>query len=356
MKIAVILGTRPEIIRLSSLIRKCNNSKDFFVLHTGQHYSHNLDDIFFKELCLPPPKYNLMIGSGSHAEETAKMILGIEKILQIERPDIVIVQGDTNTVLAGSLASAKLNLKLGHVEAGVRSYNKSMPEEINRIIVDHISDFLFAPTKNAKDILLNEGIIEESIFITGNTIVDAIKDNLAISEYKVDILDKLNLTKANYFLATAHREENVDNMTRLKSIIQGLDMVSQKFGIPIIFPIHPRTKKRISQFNLNIPNSIQPIESLGFLEFLQLEKYAKSIFTDSGGVQIEACALEVPCITMRDETEWVETIQMGANILSGTISENILKSSIYMQNSKRDWENPFGDGCATQRILNLIEQ
>ena len=204
--IAIILGTRPEIIKMSPIIQECEKqSLDYFILHTGQHYSYNLDRIFFEDLELPAPKYNLDVGSGTHAEETGEMLIGIEKVLLKEKPDIVLVEGDTNTVLAGALAAAKLNIKIGHVEAGLRSHDRSMPEEINRILADHVSDYLFAPTEKAKGNLLREGIEEDKIFVTGNTIVDAIYQNLGIAKRKVNILDKLNLSSREYFLITSHR-------------------------------------------------------------------------------------------------------------------------------------------------------
>ena len=211
MKISIVLGTRPEIIKMSPILRECENQTlGYFILHTGQHYSYNLDKIFFEDLELPLPKYNLDVGSGSHAEETGKMLIGIEKVLKEEKPDIVLVEGDTNTVLAGALAASKSHIKIGHVEAGLRSYDRTMPEEINRVIADHVSDYLFAPTEKARGNLLTEGIDKSKIFVTGNTIVDAVYQNLEIARGKVDILKKLNLNSEEYFLVTAHRQENVD--------------------------------------------------------------------------------------------------------------------------------------------------
>ena len=220
-KIAIIIGTRPEIIKMSSIISECQKKHlNFFILHTNQHYSENLDKIFFKELELPQPKYNLGVGSGTHGEETGKMLIRIEKVLQKEELNVVLVEGDTNTVLAGALAATKLHIKVGHVEAGLRSYFREMPEEINRILTDHCSDFLFAPTNKAKDILISEGILQNKIFITGNTIVDAVYQNLKIAKRKSKILAKLNLKRREYFLVTAHRPENVDKEERLKGIFE----------------------------------------------------------------------------------------------------------------------------------------
>ncbi len=355
MRIAIILGTRPEIIRMSSIIRECIvRIDDFFVLHTGQHYSYFMDKIFFDELELPNVKYNLNVGSGSHAEETGKMIVDIEKVLINEKPDIILVQGDTNTVLAAALVASKLHVKVGHVEAGVRSYDRTMPEEINRIVVDHISDYLFAPTNNARRILLHEGINPGKIHVIGNTIVDSIYQNLEIADKKVDVLNKLGLTKKSYFLITAHREENVDNKERLKGLLEGLTLVHNQYKEKIVFPVHPRTKKRISEFGLSIPKFIMAIEPVGFLEFLQLEKYARLILTDSGGVQLEACILNTPCITLRDNTEWLETIEVKANILSGCDPRGILSAVETMTKSNDSWKNPYGDGTSGKQILDIL--
>jgi len=355
MKICIILGTRPEIIKMSSVIRECERKHfDFFILHTNQHYIENLDKVFFKELELPSPKYNLGVGSGTQAEGTGKMLIGIEKILTKEKPDIVLVEGDTNTVLAGALAAVKLHLKVGHVEAGLRSYFKEMPEEINRILTDHCSDFLFTPTKKATEILLRENISKNKIFTTGNTIVDAVYQNLQIARRRSRILQKLNLRKENYFLLTLHRPENVDKKERLKGILNGLELVYRKYNLPIICPIHPRTKKMINKFKLKIPSGIKFIKPVGFLDFLQLETETKLIFTDSGGVQEEACILKVPCITLRDNTERPETLNVGSNILAGVKPEMILSCTKRMIGKKRIWKNPFGNGKSGEKIIKVL--
>jgi len=347
MRIAIIIGTRPEIIKMSPVIKGCEElGLDYFVLHTGQHYSYNLDKVFFEELELPGARYNLDVGSNSHGKQTGKMLIGIEKVLQEELPSLTLVEGDTNTVLAGALAAAKQHIKLGHVEAGLRSGDRNMPEEINRIVADHVSDYLFTPTEKAKGNLLREGIEEDKIFVTGNTIVDAVYQNL-------EIANKLNLSPAGYFLVTAHRQENVDVKDRLKSILEGLGLVYQEFNLPVIYPIHPRTEKRIKEFGLEVPRGVELIEPVGFLEFLQLEASAKLILTDSGGVQEEACILKVPCVTLRGNTERQETLAVGSNMLAGIEPEKILDCSIEMI-GKRRWENPFGDGKAGNRIVEII--
>ena len=356
MKISIIQGTRPEIIKMSPVIRELeNNGLDYFILHTGQHYSYNLDKIFFQELSLPEAKYNLDVGSGSHAEETGKMLMGIENILMEEKPDVVLVEGDTNTVLAGALAASKLHIKVGHVEAGLRSHDRNMPEEINRILADHCSDYLFAPTEKAKENLLKEGILMNNIFVTGNTIVDAVYQNLEIAKMKADVLTKLDLEKGGYFLVTAHRQENVDVKERLKDILDGLELIYSEFNHPIIYPIHPRTMKRLREFGLEVQKGVRLIEPVGFLEFLQLEANAKLILTDSGGVQEESCILKVPCVTLRDNTERPETIEVGSNILVGVNQDKILEGAEKMLSKERNWKNPFGDGRASERIVGVIE-
>ena len=357
MKISIIFGTRPEIIKMSPFIRERERKNlDYFILHTGQHYSYNLDKIFFEELELPAPKYNLGVGSGSHAEETGKMLIGIEKVLQEEKPDVVLVEGDTNTVLAGALAASKLHIKVGHVEAGLRSYDRTMPEEINRVLADHVSDYLFAPTEKAKENLLREGIGGNKIFVTGNSIVDAVYQNLEIAKRKVDILNKLSLTHKEYFLVTAHRQENVDVKERLKGILDGFELIYQEFNHPIIYSIHPRTMKRVKEFDLKVPEGVELIEPLGFLEFLQLEANAKLVLTDSGGIQEETCILKVPCVTLRDNTERPETLEVGSNILAGVNQKMILECVKRMTNRSRNWKNPFGDGKSGKRIIRIIKE
>jgi len=357
MKIAIILGTRPEIIKMSPIIRELEkNRSDYFILHTGQHYSFNLDKIFFKDLDLTLPKYNLDVGSGTHAEETAKMLIGIEKILLKEKVDIVLVQGDTNTVLAGALAARKLHITVGHVEAGLRSYDKTMPEEHNRVLADHLSNYLFAPTNVARDNLLKEGISKDTIFITGNTITDAVYQNLDIANRKANILKKLRVSPKKYILATAHRQENVDNKKKLQDILEGLKMIHKEFNLPILYPIHPRTMKRLKEFKLEIPKEITTLEPLGFLDFLKLEANAALVATDSGGIQEETCILKVPCITLRENTERPETLETGSNTLVGTDPEKILKGARMMIKIKPDWDIPFGDGTAGKKIIEIIEK
>jgi UDP-N-acetylglucosamine 2-epimerase (non-hydrolysing) len=356
MRVSIILGTRPEIIKFSPIIRECERlALDYSILHTGQHYSYNMDEVFFEQLELPRARHNLGVGSGTHAEQTGKMLIGIEKVLSREKPDVILVEGDTNTVLAGALAAAKLGFKVGHVEAGLRSYDREMPEEINRVLADHCSDLLFAPTTRAREILLGEGIDARTIFVTGNTIVDAVYQNLEISKRKGEVGNVLGIEDGDYSLATVHRQENVDDEARFHGVLKGLQMVQEKFGFPVVYPIHPRAKKQLEMFNL-AANGIRVVEALDYLSFLRLESNAKLVLTDSGGVQEEACILGVPCVTLRYNTERPETLEVGANALAGTDPAEILKKAELMLNKDRDWENPFGDGKAGEKIVKVLRE
>lgn len=362
--IAIIIGTRPEIIKMSPIIKECERrSIDYFIIHTGQHYSYNMDKLFYEQLSLPTPDYTLGIKSNSpmlQSEHTGRMLIRIEEILLKERPDVVLVEGDTNSAFAGSVCVSKLktspismNIRLGHVEAGLRSYDRTMTEEINRVLSDHMSDYLFAPTKKAKENALEEGIEEKKIHITGNTIVDAIYENMKNVE-KSDILEKLNLKKRNYFLVTFHRQENVDNKIKLKGIINGLEKLHKEFNIDIIYPMHPRTKKMIEKFKIAMPNGVIVIEPVGFFELLKLEANAKLVLTDSGGLQEESCVLKVPCVTLRENTERPETLDIGCNILAGTNPDKILECAKKMLTKKIVWGNPFGEGDSSKKIIDII--
>ncbi|MCW4024571.1 MAG: UDP-N-acetylglucosamine 2-epimerase (non-hydrolyzing) [Candidatus Bathyarchaeota archaeon] len=354
MKILVILGTRPEVVKFSPIIRECQRlGLDYFILHTGQHYSYNMDRVFFEQLNLPEASFNLDVGSGFHGQQTGKMLIGIEKILQQTNPDVVLVQGDTNTVLAGAVAAGKLDIKVGHVEAGLRSYDRGMPEEVNRVLADHCSDYLFAPTEKSKQILLHEGIPEEKVFVVGNTVVDAVYQNLEIAKAKSKILNDLAVEEGQFMLATSHRQENVDNKEHFAGLIRGLQLVQQEFNVPIIYPIHPRAKKQLELFGIDT-TGLTLVEPLDYLAFLQLECKAKLVLTDSGGVQEETCILGVPCVTLRENTERPETIDVGSNILAGTDSVRILKAAKEGLTKSRIWVNPFGDGTTGQKIVNVL--
>jgi len=356
MKIAIILGTRPEIVKMSPVIRNLmTNRESFFILHTGQHYSYDMDKSFFETLGLPDPEYNLDAGSGTHAEQTGKILIGTEKVLLKEKPDVVLVQGDTNTVLAGALAAAKLHIPIGHVEAGLRSFDRCMPEEINRVLADHISDFLFTPTPTAEKNLLCEGVPKDKIFTTGNTIVDAVFQNLEIAEKNADVLNDLGLFRHHFFLVTAHRPENVDVQERLEKIFNALRAIHEKYGLPVIFPVHPRTEKKLQEFGI-ATEGVRICSPKNFLDFLQLESGARLVLTDSGGVQEETCILGVPCVTLRDNTERPETVDAGANVLAGVEPEAILIAVETMMNQTSTWKNPFGDGAASDRIITILRE
>lgn len=326
----------------------------YYILHTNQHYSETMDKIFFDELELPQPRYNLGIGSGSHGIQTGKMLEAMEPIFLESQPSVVLVQGDTNTVLAGALAASKLGIKIGHVEAGLRSYDRSMPEEINRVVTDHVSDYLFSPTAGSSTLLRKEGIDQEKIFEVGNTVVDAVLQNRGLAQRKSRILANLNLKVDEYLLLTLHRPANVDDKATLTEILAGVAQAATEAKRPVIFPIHPRTKKQLDQFGITLPPAIRPIEPLGYLDFLQLEQGAWLILTDSGGLQEEACILGVPCVTIRDNTERPETVEVGANILAGTSKEKIVTAAQTMLKKKPDWKNPFGDGTAGQQIIKIV--
>ena len=354
MKIAIVLGTRPEIVKFSSVIKLLMaRNRKFFVIHTGQHYSSNMTDIFFKELDLPNPDYNLNVGSGTGAEQVGKSIIKLEKIFADEKPDLVLVQGDTNSSLAGAITASKMNIKVGHIEAGLRSKDLVMPEEKNRIMIDHISQYLFVPTKDSYTNLVNENIEKSKIFITGNTIVDVIKENLKKAQ-KLGSISKFGLKHKDYILITLHRQENVDSKKKLENLCIALELINTELNYKLVWPIHPRTEKMLEQYKISTNQWIKKIPPQGFFDFLSLEANAALVVTDSGGVQEETCILGVPCITVRDNTERPETITAGSNILAGsrpgTKLVKLTKTSIL---NKKKWKHPFGQK-ASQKIIDAI--
>lgn len=342
---------------MSPVMRECISQKiDFLIIHSGQHYSYNLDKVFFDQLKLPEPDYKLEVGSAdSPSKQTGRILEKSGEVLQREKPNIVLVQGDTNTVLAGAISAVKCNIDVGHVEAGLRSFDRTMPEETNRIIADHCSKYLFAPTATSKKLLLAEGIDPRKIFVTGNTIVDAVMQNIEIAKKQMKSdLDKFHLTKGEYALVTVHRQENVDSLARFSSIIKGLKEVAEKLELKVILPLHPRSRKMIKTFSLHVPASIDIVEPLDYLTFLNLISSAKVAITDSGGVQEEACILRTPCVTIRDNTERPETVEVGANIIAGIDSKKIVMSVSNMLDIDRRWKNPFGDGKAAAKIIDTL--
>ena len=350
MKIVSVVGARPQFIKAAPLSKELRKQFKEVLVHTGQHYDNEMSPIFFKELSIPKPDYNLGIGSGLHGEQTGKMLIEIEKVLLKEKPDLVLVYGDTNSTIAGSLAAAKLYIKVGHVEAGLRSYNKEMPEEINRVVTDHLSDLLFCPTKTAVGNLKKEGI-EEGVYLTGDVMYGALIANREVAQVKSKILETMNLKPRTYMFATVHRAENTDKEQNLSSITEALSESSET----IVFPVHPRTKKMLDKFNLVMSENVKVIDPVGYLDSLSLMSNAKKILTDSGGVQKEAFFLKIPCLTLRDKTEWVETVQDGWNILVGANKEQILKA-IKNFNPKGKTHNFFGEGKASEKIVNIIEK
>lgn len=361
MKIAFIIGTRPEIIKMSPLIDEVDKRGiDYVLIHTGQHYDFEMSQQFFMDLELKEPDYNIGVGSDSHGKQTATMMEGIEKVLLSEKPDIVLVQGDTNAVLAGALVAAKLHIAVGHVEAGLRSYDKTMPEEINRMVADVCTNMFFVPTPETAVNLLLEGLSPKDVFITGNTVVDACYRNLKIAEKSSNIMSQLDID-GDILSLTLHRAENVDDLERLESIIDALLEIKD---ITIVFPVHPRTVKTLKEFGmyskLEEAPHIRMIKPVGYLDFLMLQSNSKLMMTDSGGIQEEAITLNVPCLTLRYNTERPETVHAGGNILVGADTDKILANvsrilsdtEIYsrMQNAS----NPYGDGDTSQKIIDAI--
>lgn len=360
-KVAVVVGTRPGIIKMSPIIRELGQRNiDHFVIHTGQHYSPEMDQAFFEDLELASPRCHLknVRECYFHGEQTAEMIRGVEQALLAERPKVVLVCGDANTNLAAGLAARKLRIIVGHVESGLRSYDWTMPEEHNRIILDHICELLFAPTAQACDNLVADNVRGE-IHLTGNTIVDAVWQNLDIAKHKSDVLAKLELEPNRYVVCTFHREENVDVRSRLEAIVTGIKLVAEQLDLPIIFSAHPRTQKRLGEFGIDkafVNNSrVRMIEPVGYLDFLMMLSQTRLVLTDSGGIQEESCILHVPCVTLRDNTERPETVEVGANCLAGVSPESILSAAQAMLAVQREWENPFGDGNAAQKIIDVVE-
>jgi UDP-N-acetylglucosamine 2-epimerase (non-hydrolysing) len=355
MRLAIVLGTRPEILKLAPVIRACQQQDvEFSLIHTGQHYSEDMDDVFFDVMDLPEPARNLGVGSSTHGEQTGRMLIELESILREEEFDAVVVQGDTNTVLAGALAASKLDVDLAHVEAGLRSFDWQMPEEINRRLTDHASEFLFAPTRETRRNLREEGLPDERIHVTGNTIVDTVLGNRSLAAERSTLLEETGVGDAEFVLLTAHRAENVDNPGRFAGILEGVSRFAARRETTVLYPVHPRAQKQLEAFDLSLPAEINPLEPLGYLDFLALEDAASLVITDSGGVQEEACILETPCVTIRDTTERPETVENGANVLAGVDPDDIVAAARRMIRATPDWENPFGDGAAGERIVSIL--
>lgn len=355
MKIGVILGTRPEIIKMDSVIKECKNRRiRFFIIHTNQHYTREMDAVIFENLGLPKPEYNLEVGSGIHGLQTGKMLSGIEEVLIKEKPTYVLVHGDTNTTLAGALAARKLNIPVGHVEAGLRSFDTTMPEEVNRVLADHMSDYLFAPTETSKKNLLKEGIPSKKIFVTGNTVVDALYNHKNLIDLHKEVFETYGIAPKSYALVTIHRPSNVDNKKAFRNILTALGKIHVKTKMQILYSIHPRSKKMMETFKISVPVGVRLTSPLSFFDFLMLQKHARIILTDSGGIQEEACILGVPCVTLRDNTERPESLKVGSNILVGNVTAKIIEGTAKMLKRRSSWRNPFGNGKAGKRIIDIL--
>ena len=367
MKIATILGTRPEIIKMAPIIDEISKRNiNQIILHTGQHYDKEMSDNFFRDLKIPTPDYNIHIGSGTHGKQTGLMMEGIEEILLNEKPDIVLVQGDTNAVLAGALVASKLHIAVGHVEAGLRSFDMTMPEEINRRVADVTSSMYFVPTEESAINLLSEGYSHRNLIIAGNTVVDACFRHLKIAQkrgFEEDYIKKLNIAKMDNILTlTMHRAENVDDKQRITNIIGALKELND---VDIIFPIHPRTKNTLQNFGLfdelNNLDHVHVIKPLGYLDFLLLISKSTLLLTDSGGLQEEAITLNVPALTLRYNTERPETVTAGGNILVGSDKKSIIKYARKILDNKefsdkmKNAINPYGQGDSAKLIVDSIE-
>ena len=349
-----VVGARPQFIKAAPVSRALRQAGHLeYLTHTGQHYDRQMSRIFFEEMQIPEPDINLEVGSGTHASQTAQMLAKLEQVMQQQRPDCVIVYGDTNSTLAGALAAAKLGLPLAHVEAGLRSYNRAMPEEHNRVLADHCADLLFCPTETAVKNLANEGITS-GVNLVGDTMYDAVLQFVEIAERQSDILSQLTLTPKNFLLATLHRAYNTDEPEVLRGILTALMQLEQ----PVIFPVHPRTRGKIDQIagmSDQLQRSrVRMIDPVGYLDMLMLERNARMVLTDSGGMQKEAFFFAVPCVTLRPETEWVETVAAGWNVVAGVSPERI-KKTVCETNWPSDLPpQVFGDGHAASYIATTL--
>ena len=349
MKIISVVGARPQFIKLAILSKELRENHNEIIIHTGQHYDDNMSKYFFEEMQIAKPDYNLNIGSGSHGKQTAEMLIGLEDIFLHQKPDVVITFGDTNTTLATGLAATKLNIPVAHVEAGLRSHNREMPEEINRILTDHISDYLFAPTLTAMENIKIENLYGKP-FLVGDVMYDSLLYYGKIAEQNSRILKNLKLKQKEYILLTLHRPYNVDNIHKLQNIFSALKQ-TKKF---IVLPVHPRSRKMIESTNTIIPENISIIEPLGYLDFIFLQKHSEKIITDSGGIQKEAYLHGIPCITIRPETEWIETVKAGWNVLVGDKKDQLIENCLHFKPS-HNRPRYFGDGNSSKKIISILE-
>ena len=350
MKLISIIGARPQFIKCAPLSRAIRSEHEEILVHTGQHYDAGMSDVFFDELNIPRPDYNLGIGSGTHGEQTGRMLTEIEKILVKQQPDLVLIYGDTNSTLAGALAASKLHINIAHVEAGLRSFDRSMPEEINRVLTDHISNLLFCPTGTAVTNLKKEGVID-GVYCVGDVMADALEYNRTIAEDKSSILDALDLTSKSFMVATVHRPANTDSKKNLSSIVKAFCNASEQ----IVFPVHPRTEKFLKEYDLwdELCQHVKVITPVGYLDMLKLMAHSSKILTDSGGVQKEAYMLSVPCVTMRENTEWVETVEDGWNVLVGADYGKIVDAIAGFEGAGHR-NDVFGKGDASEKVCDVL--
>ncbi len=358
MRVVTIVGARPQFIKAAVVSRAFRNftAVEEVLLHTGQHYDDQMSKVFFQELEIPEPAYDLGVGSGSHAQQTAHMLAGIEAILLDLRPDAVLVYGDTNSTLAGALAAAKIPIPILHVEAGLRSFNRRMPEEINRVLTDRMSDILFTPTDAAVNNLRREGIREEQIHKVGDVMYDAALYYASRAGLRSGVLSQMGLTSGTYALATIHRAENTNDLERLRVICGTLSRLAGQ--MPVVFPVHPRTQKILAQsgFTRDL-GSVRITDPVGYLDMVMLEKNARVIMTDSGGVQKEAFFYQVPCVTFRDETEWLELIELGWNRLAPptSVTSQLRQIETALAGTPVNGQRPYGNGDAARRVAEITE-
>jgi UDP-GlcNAc3NAcA epimerase len=351
MRFASIVGARPQFIKLAPVSRALRQNHSEILIHTGQHYDDALSGAFFEELCIPAPDHNLGIGSAAHGAQTGRMLQAIEEVLFEEQPDGVIVYGDTNSTLAGALAAVKLHIPVAHVEAGLRSFNRAMPEEINRILTDHVSSRLFCPTVTSESNLKNEGV-EEGVLLVGDVMYDALEQMRPLLSRRADVLfSTLGVAPRSYVLATIHRPSNTDDPERLRSLVATLDDVEW----PVVFPVHPRTRQAMSRYGIDPSGNVMLLDPVGYLDMLVLECGAMKVVTDSGGVQREAFILRVPCITLRDETEWLETLEGGWNVLVGGDREQLVEA-LGSPSPEGEQRPAFGKGDAAIRVAKSLDQ
>lgn len=351
VSVLTIVGARPQFIKAFAVSRELRPNHDEVLVHTGQHYDEVLSDVFFDELGIPEPDYNLGVGSDTHGRQTAAMLKGIEEIIETENPDIVLLYGDTNSTLAGAIAASKIDPLVAHVEAGLRSYNREMPEEINRVLTDHASDLLFPPSESAAETLRQEGITE-GVHMVGDVMYDAILWARDVAATESDVLERVGIEEDGFILSTVHRASNTDDPDRLESIVEGLSSAP----LPVVLPVHPRTENRLREHGLweRAASELQVIDPVGYLDFVRLIDGSERVTTDSGGVQKEAFYLDTPCVTMRDETEWIEMVESGWNVLVGADREAI-KQALKKSFSLERKPSPYGDGNAAEQIIKVLE-